>query len=77
MHGAIKQVTHARVGDTICSGDAKTRAAITPLPGYSEPLPVVYCGLFPVDSTQYQLLRESLERLCLNDAALQEGDSQP
>ena len=71
MHGAIKQVTHARVGDTICSGDAKTRAATAPLPGYSEPLPVVYCGLFPTDSTQYQLLRESLERLCLNDAALQ------
>ena len=32
---------------------------------------VVYCGLFPVESTQYQLLRESIERLCLNDAALQ------
>ena len=69
MHGAIKQVTHARVGDTICSSRAAERTE--PLPGYSEPIPVVYCGLFPVDSTQYQLLRESIERLCLNDAALQ------
>ena len=33
-------------------------------------VPVVYCGLFPVETTQYQLLRDSLERLCLNDAAL-------
>merc|ERR1712176_58136 len=38
--------------------------------GYAEPVPMVYCGLFPVDTTQYQLLRESLERLRLNDAAL-------
>ena len=62
-------MTHARVGDTICSSRAAERTE--PLPGYSEPVPVVYCGLFPVDSTQYQLLRESIERLCLNDAALQ------
>ena len=43
---------------------------VEPLAGYCEPVPVVYCGLFPVDTTQYQLLRESLERLQLNDAAL-------
>jgi GTP-binding protein LepA len=43
---------------------------VEPLAGYCEPVPVVYCGLFPVDTTQYQLLRESLERLRLNDAAL-------
>ena len=62
-------MTHARVGDTICSSRAAERTE--PLPGYSEPVPVVYCGLFPSESTQYQLLRESIERLCLNDAALQ------
>jgi len=70
MHGAIKSVTDARVGDTIIS--AKVAEADRPmaLDGYCEPVPVVYCGLFPVETTQYQLLRESLERLQLNDAAL-------
>merc|ERR1719352_1202170 len=41
-----------------------------PLEGYREPVPVVYCGLFPTETPQYQLLRDSLERLQLNDAAL-------
>ena len=68
MHGAIKQVAHARVGDTISS--VREAGKVEPLPGYKEPVPVVYCGLFPVETTQYQLLRESLERLSLNDAAL-------
>jgi len=69
MHGAIKSVNDARVGDTMVN--ARTAAAdLVPLPGYQEPVPVVYCGLFPTDTTQYQLLRESLEKLQLNDAAL-------
>ena len=68
LHGAIKSVNDARVGDTIVS--AREEAEVEPLPGYSEPVPVVYCGLFPVETTQYQLLRESLEKLQLNDAAL-------
>merc|ERR1719181_1913816 len=49
---------------------AAESADLQPLPGYQEPVPVVYCGLFPTDTTQYQLLRESLEKLQLNDAAL-------
>jgi len=71
--GGIKSVNDARVGDTITSArPAATSGALPePLPGYKEPVPVVYCGLFPTEPTQYQLLRESLERLCLNDAALQ------
>jgi len=71
--GGIKSVGDARVGDTITAARPADKAGILPepLPGYKEPVPVVFCGLFPVETTQYQLLRESLERLCLNDAALQ------
>jgi GTP-binding protein LepA len=68
MHAAIKSVTDSKVGDTIVNARAAEPPA--PLPGYQEPVPVVYCGLFPVETTQYQLLRESLEKLQLNDAAL-------
>jgi len=68
LHGAIKSVDDARVGDTITL--AREPAPLGALPGYAEPVPMVYCGLFPVETTQYQLLRESLERLRLNDAAL-------
>jgi len=69
--GGIKSVADARVGDTITLAKAAKGSTLPrPLPGYREPVPVVYCGLFPVETTQYQLLRDSLERLCLNDAAL-------
>ena len=46
MHGAIKSVNDARVGDTMIA--ARAEEAPEPLPGYQEPVPVVYCGLFPV-----------------------------
>lgn len=65
--GGIKRVDDARVGDTITMANDLD---VEPLPGYCEPAPVVFCGLFPVETTQYQLLRESLEKLKLNDAAL-------
>jgi GTP-binding protein LepA len=68
MHGAIKSVADARVGDTMLN--ARDKSEVPPLGGYQEPIPVVYCGLFPVETTQYQLLRDSLEKLQLNDAAL-------
>jgi len=61
-------VDDARVGDTITLASEPHPDGA--LPGYAEPVPMVYCGLFPVETTQYQLLRESLERLRLNDAAL-------
>jgi len=70
MHGGIKSVNDARVGDTIIKARGKDDPVVDALPGYQEPVPVVYCGLFPVETTQYQLLRESLEKLQLNDAAL-------
>ena len=56
MHGAIKSIGDARAGDTIVL--EKDHAEVGSLEGYQEPAPVVYCGLFPVETTQYQLLRE-------------------
>ncbi len=64
---AIKAVEDARVGDTITLAKAK---ASEPLPGYTEAKPMVFCGLFPTDSDQYEDLRDALEKLKLNDAAL-------
>src|ERR1700726_4776626 len=63
----IKDVTKLRVGDTLT---AKSRPASEPLPGYREVKPMVFCGLFPIDSDDYPDLRDALEKLTLNDAAL-------
>ncbi|MBE9216421.1 elongation factor 4 [Plectonema cf. radiosum LEGE 06105] len=65
---AIKAVADARVGDTITLSKAK---ALQALPGYTEAKPMVFCGMFPIDSDQFKDLREALEKLKLNDAALQ------
>lgn len=67
LAASIKNVKDTRVGDTITSAD---RPAGEPLPGYRRVMPMVYCGLFPVDSEQYDDLRDALEKLQLNDAAL-------
>ncbi|BDA39534.1 translation elongation factor 4 [Candidatus Atelocyanobacterium thalassae] len=64
---AIKTVKDARVGDTITSF---AEPAKDPLHGYTEAKPMVFCGLFPIDSDQYEDLREALNKLKLNDAAL-------
>jgi GTP-binding protein LepA len=63
----IKDVAKLRVGDTLT---AKARPAGDPLPGYREVKPMVFCGLFPIDTDRYEDLRDALERLALNDAAL-------
>jgi GTP-binding protein LepA len=63
----IKDVTQLRVGDTLTS---RSRPAAEPLPGYREVKPMVFCGLFPIDSERFPELREALEKLALNDAAL-------
>src|SRR6202022_3224949 len=63
----IKDVSALRVGDTLTS---KARPASEPLPGYREVKPMVFCGLFPIDSDDYPDLRDALEKLTLNDAAL-------
>jgi GTP-binding protein LepA len=67
LAAAIKAVEDARVGDTITLA---TKPASEPLPGYAEAKPMVFCGLFPTDADQYEDLREALEKLKLNDAAL-------
>jgi GTP-binding protein LepA len=63
----IKEVTRLRVGDTLTTRRDGARAA---LPGYREVKPMVFCGLFPIDSDAYPDLRDALEKLTLNDAAL-------
>jgi GTP-binding protein LepA len=63
----IKDVTKLRVGDTLTSA---RQPAAEPLPGYREVKPMVFCGLFPIDSDDYPDLRDALEKLSLNDAAL-------
>jgi GTP-binding protein LepA len=63
----IKDVAHLRVGDTLTT---RARAAAEALPGYREVKPMVFCGLFPVESNDYPELRDALEKLSLNDAAL-------
>ena len=63
----LKEVADCRVGDTVTL-DASP--APEPLPGYRQAKPMVFAGLYPTDSDQYQELREALERLSLNDAAL-------
>src|SRR6266480_3161224 len=78
----MKDVTQLRVGDTLTTrarggGSAADQArarrrteATEPLPGYREVKPMVFCGLFPIDSDDYPDLRDALEKLTLNDAAL-------
>jgi GTP-binding protein LepA len=63
----IKDVTKLRVGDTLTSA---RNPASEPLPGYREVKPMVFCGLFPIESDDYPDLRDALEKLTLNDAAL-------
>src|SRR5690606_116696 len=68
LTASIKNVGDTRVGDTITFAN---NPASEPLPGYRRLNPMVYCGLYPVDSNKYNDLREALERLELNDSALQ------
>ncbi|RPE66350.1 GTP-binding protein LepA [Pacificibacter maritimus] len=63
---SIKQVRDTRVGDTI-THDKKQTAE--PLPGFKPAQPVVFCGLFPVDSAEFEDLRNAIEKLALNDAS--------
>jgi len=64
---SIKNVKETRVGDTITDGD---RPASEPLPGYRQATPMVYCGLYPAEANDYDRLRDALDKLQLNDAAL-------
>lgn len=64
---SIKNVADARVGDTITESERQTEHA---LPGYKKAVPMVYSGIYPVDGAKYDELREALEKLQINDAAL-------
>ncbi len=63
---SIKQVRDTRVGDTITH---EKKGTDTPLPGFKPAQPVVFCGLFPVDSAQFEDLRDAIDKLALNDAS--------
>ena len=62
----IKTLSETKVGDTICEA---SNPIVVPLPGFKPSKPVVFCGLFPVDSSEYQKLKDGLEKLKLNDAS--------
>jgi GTP-binding protein LepA len=65
---SIKSLSDIRVGDTITN---KNRPAKEPLPGYKKVNPMVYCGIYPIDGSDYENLKVALEKLKLNDAALE------
>ncbi|VVE59077.1 elongation factor 4 [Pandoraea iniqua] len=68
----IKELDAAKVGDTVTHAvTTTTKPAAEPLPGFKEVKPQVFAGLYPVEANQYDALRESLEKLKLNDASLQ------
>ena len=68
ISASIKSLTDIRVGDTIT---LKNDPADEPLPGYKKVNPMVYCGLYPIDGSEYENLKIALEKLKLNDAALE------
>ncbi len=70
LSASIKDVREARVGDTVTLA---LRPAKEPLPGYRPARPVVFCGVYPADGAKYPDLRDALEKLQLNDAALSFG----
>jgi len=63
---SIKQVRDTRVGDTITH---EKKGCAAPLPGFKPSIPVVFCGLFPVDANEFENLRDAIEKLALNDAS--------
>src|SRR5439155_4838016 len=68
LTAAIKQVADCRIGDTLTE---ERRPTAEPPPGFKPSVPVVFCGLFPIDAADYEQLRESLAKLRLNDASFQ------
>jgi GTP-binding protein LepA len=67
LAASMKNVRDCRVGDTVTGA---ANAAASPLPGYRKVTPMVYCGVYPVETNDYDNLRDALEKLHLNDAAL-------
>lgn len=67
LAASIKEVRHVSVGETITLDNRRVEEA---LPGYKEALPMVFCGLYPAEGEDYESIRDALEKLQLNDAAL-------
>ena len=67
LYASIKSIENVKVGDTITLNNNKAEEK---LPGYKEMKPMVYCGLYPIEANKFEDLREALEKLKLNDAAL-------
>jgi GTP-binding protein LepA len=67
VSASIKEVRETRVGDTITNA---LEPAAGPLPGYKQAVPMVYCGIYPVDGADYPALRDALDKLRMNDASL-------
>lgn len=67
LTASIKNVKEARVGDTITDADNPTKEA---LPGYKKVIPMVYCGIYPAEGEEFSAVRDALEKLQVNDAAL-------
>ncbi|MBL8642057.1 MAG: elongation factor 4 [Alphaproteobacteria bacterium] len=65
---AIKEISETKVGDTIT--EERHADKVTPLAGFKPSIPMVFCSLFPIDSSEFEKLRDSLGRLALNDASL-------
>jgi len=75
LTASIKSIADCKVGDTITE---EKRQTAEPLPGFQPSVPVVFCGLFPVDAADYEELRDSLAKLALNDASFEyEAESSP
>jgi GTP-binding protein LepA len=68
LTASIKSVADCQVGDTLTE---ERRPTAQPLPGFKPSVPVVFCGLFPADAADYEMLRESLAKLALNDASFE------
>ncbi len=68
LTASIKDIRSCRVGDTITTVDNPTS---TPLPGYKKATPMVYCGIYPAEGEKYENVRDALEKLQVNDAALE------
>ena len=66
INASIKSVADCKVGDTIAELNNKI---VTPLPGFKPSLPVVFCGIYPIDTSDYEHLKESFEKLALNDSS--------
>jgi len=75
MIASIKRISEVKIGDTICH---VKESSVLPLPGFKEPLPMVFAGFYPAEGTSHEELRESIEKLTLNDSSLTfEPESSP